>query len=221
MKRVKGKLTCLFFEPRKKDWGFSNFTKVSFFRLLLYVLLTALLFFFLKGARYLLLIILSAAIHEAGHIVSALILSVPLVKIKGTFFGVRLKYDFSENSYPVQIAVSCAGAAFNVIAASLTLYFCDNAGTYFIFFAFSNLALAIFNLMPVSGFDGLGILRCFLLLLVKDAFLADKVCKRIAALFSFAFFLLTVYIQMRVGASPVLLLLSIFLLYRCFTDLSE
>ncbi len=173
---------------------------------------------FLKGTEYLFLILLCASIHEGGHIIIAKLLGVPLVRVKGGPFGIWLKYDFSGKSYLVQIAVSTAGAAFNVACAAMTAFFCRPLGLLSLFFIFSNLALAVFNLMPVSGFDGIGVIRCLLLLLVKEPMVADNICNGISAFFSGAFFLLTVYIQMRVGVSLTMLCVSVFLLFNCMKE---
>lgn len=180
------------------------------------VLLTALLLllaFTLRGMKYALLVLLAAAIHEGGHIFFAWLLGVRLIKVRGSLFGLWLKYDFSEKSYLAQLVVSVAGAAFNVAACVITLLVLPPQSLGGVFFIFSNLALALFNLMPVSRFDGMGVLRCLCLLLTSDLTKADTVCRLVGSVFSFAFFLLTVYVQMRVGVSLSMLVLSVFLLY--------
>lgn len=178
------------------------------------ILFAFVLMFFLRGAKFALLVICAAAVHEAGHLIFAKLLGVPLVRVKGSFFGMWLGYDFSNKSYLVQIIVSCAGAAFNVACAGIIL-FCTKVNYVTAFFVFSNLALALFNLMPVSRFDGIGVLRCLLLTLTHDVCRADMVCRRVSQAFSVLFFIFTVYIQMRVGINLPMLIVSVFLLYNC------
>lgn len=190
--------------------------KNAVLRILLLVLLFGFLIFFLNGAEYVFLLLFAALIHECGHILTAKILRVPFVRIRGGIFGLWMKYDFSAKSYLSEMIVSCGGAVFNVSAAALTLFLCRPTGLLSVFFVFSNLSLAVFNLMPVSGFDGIGILHCLILTLTGDVLKADKACRAVSAFFSGAFFLLTVYIQMRAGAGLSLTLLSVFLLYNCF-----
>lgn len=190
--------------------------KSAVLRILLLTILLFFLVFFLKGTEYIFLLLFSAFIHECGHILTAKILSVPFVRVRSGLFGLWMKYDFSVKSYLTEIIVSCFGAAFNVCAAALTLFLCRPFGLLPLFFVFSNLSLAVFNLMPVSGFDGIGILHCLILTLTGDVSKADKACRIVSAVFSGAFFLLTVYIQMRAGAGLSLMLLSVFLLYNCF-----
>ncbi len=194
-----------------------NSKTLSLFRGILLVIAVLLLMFFLKGTKFALLVLGAAAVHEAGHLVFAKLLGVPLVKAKGSLFGMWLSYDFSNKGYFVQIAVSCAGALFNVICAVVFL-FCTKGSPEAVFFVFSNLALAVFNLMPVSRFDGMGVFRCLLLTLTHDVCKAERVCRRVSQVFSFLFFIFTVYVQMRVGTNLPMLALSVFLLYSCAGD---
>ena len=190
--------------------------KNAFLRGLAFAALLAFLIFSLKGAEYIFLLLFSALIHELGHVFIARVLRVPFVRAGGGLFGIWMKYDFSGKSYLSEIIVSCAGAAFNVSAAVLALFLCRPPCLLSVFFVFSNLSLAVFNLMPVSGLDGIGILHCLMLTLTGETAKADKACRAVSAFFSGAFFLLTVYIQMRIGAGLSLTLLSVFLLYNCF-----
>ena len=154
----------------------------------------------LNGFEYVLLVVLAASLHEAGHIIAAKALRVPSA---GGFllpFGLSLKYDFSGVSYQKEAAVSAAGALFNVAACAVTLVLFPHPGNHAVFFIFSNMSLALFNLMPVSPLDGSGILRAILCIFFEPR-TAFRVAAWVSAVFSAAFFVFTVYIQLRIGAN--------------------
>lgn len=184
-------------------------------RVILPVLFLGLLLSLLRGAGYVLLILAAAAIHECGHILAAKIFSVPFSKAGGGLFGLSLKYDFSSRSYLVQVIVSLAGAFFNIVACVLTLAFVREQTYASVFFIFSNIAPAVFNLMPISPLDGSGVLSSLLSMVMRDPAKAERITMFVSTAFSVAFFILTVYIQMRVGISLSLMLISIILLWNC------
>lgn len=175
-------------------------------------LLALILMKLMTGAEYLLLVLLAAMIHEAGHIVCAAVLKVPSAGKGTTFFGLSLKYDFSTVSYAKEAAVSAAGAVFNVLACVLS-YYLFGKGTHSVFFIFSNLSLALFNLLPVSPLDGSGILSSVLSMMF-NARAADRIVRYISASFSVVFFVFCVYVQLKVGANLSLMFISIILLYN-------
>ena len=169
----------------------------------------------LKGAGYVLLILAAAAIHELGHICAAKLFSVPFSKAKGGLFGLSLKYDFSSCSYLVQVIVSLAGAFFNIVACALTMLLVKEQSYASVFFIFSNICPAVFNLMPISPLDGAGALSSLLSMVTSDVSKAERITGHVSTVFSAAFFLLTVYIQMRVGANLSLMFISVILLWSC------
>lgn len=174
----------------------------------------AVLSFFLKGFEYALLIILAAAIHEGGHLLAAKIMKVRLVKGEKHFLHLSYKFDFSSCSYFAEIAVSLAGAGFNVAAAFLTLAFLKRPVYPALFFIFSNLSLALFNLMPVSALDGAGALRALLSIIIGDV-KAEKITGAVSMVFCGAFFVLSIYIQMRIGANFSLMVIALVMLCSC------
>ena len=175
---------------------------------------------FLNGIEYVLLVGAAAAIHEAGHIIAAKLLKVPSLGGGGTFFGLSLKYDFSTSSFAAEALVSAAGALAGVIACVITLAIKHPPGTYAVFFIFSNLSLALFNLLPVSPLDGSGIVRS-LLSMVLSADAAEKASAWISAVFSLSFFVFCIYIPLTVGANLSLMFISVFLLYNALSTVRD
>lgn len=174
----------------------------------------------LNGIEYVALVALAAAIHESGHILAAKALKVPSAGGGATFFGLSLKYDFSGVPYAKEAAVSAAGALFNVAASLVTVLLVKEAGDHAVFFIFSNLSLALFNLLPISPLDGSGLLTAILCI-----FLSPRTAYRAAAwtsaVFSVAFFVFTVYVQLKVGANMSLMFISVFLLYNAFANVKK
>ncbi len=177
-----------------------------------------LLSFFLKGALWAFLVFLAAAIHEGGHIVAAKILGIKLVCCRGRLFHMTIKYDFSKASYLTEVAVSLAGAAANVLACAVTCFIFHKADERVMFFIFSNVSLSLFNLMPMSGLDGSGALRS-LLALILPLGIACRVTEVASSVFAFAFFILSVIIQLRMGANITLLILSSVLFLTALREL--
>lgn len=167
--------------------------------------------FVLRGTPYAVLLFSAALIHESGHILTAKLFKVKRVRKSGDIFSLSLKYDFSETSFFTEAAVSAAGAVFNAAACVFCIAFGKGASLNGIFFIFSNAALATFNLIPISPLDGFGIMTC----LASEILPPDTVAalsRAVSSVFSFAFFILTVYIQFKVGANLSLALLAAFLL---------
>ncbi len=173
------------------------------------VLALSLAVYILRGTSYALLFLMSAFIHEAGHMVAAKLFNVRRVRLDDVF-SLSVRYDFSGSTFFAEAAVSAAGALFNVIACILCFALGKAATLNGVFFVFSNSALAMFNLMPISPLDGFGIITS----LMSEIFPPNTVsliAKTVSVTFSLAFFLLTVYIQLKVGASLSLAVLSVLL----------
>lgn len=168
---------------------------------------------FFNGFEYVLLVALAALLHEAGHIAAAKALRVPGAGTSALPFGLSLKFDFSGVPYAKEAAVCAAGAAANAVACAVTLLIFRHPGTHAVFFIFTNISLALFNLLPVSPLDGSGILRAVLCIFFEPR-CANRAAAWICAIFSAAFFVFTVYIQLRIGANLSLMLISVFLLYN-------
>ena len=166
-----------------------------------------------RGAEFLLIAAAAAALHEAGHIAAAKALGVPCVRMSGAFFGLSIRCDFSSVSFLKEALVCSAGAAANVAACALTLLIVKDPGTYSVFFIFSNVSLALFNLMPISPLDGAGILKA-LLSMIASYRTAERIASWISAAFSVAFFCFCVYVQLKIGANLSLLFISVYLLYN-------
>lgn len=149
---------------------------------------------------------------------AAKLLGVKAVCCRGRLFHMTIKYDFSKAPYLTEAAVSLAGAAANVIACAITCFVFPRTDERVVFFIFSNVSLSLFNLMPISGLDGSGVLRSLLALILPIG-IACRVTEVASAVFAFAFFIFSVIIQLRMGANITLLILSSVLFLTALREL--
>ena len=103
------------------------------------------------------LTIISALIHEIGHILAIACLCGRYEIPGGRLFGFRIKRSGSL-SYRGECLILAAGPMINLTVFVLTLPFASKLQGYIGIFGFVNLATAISNLIPVEGYDGYGIL---------------------------------------------------------------
>lgn len=137
-----------------------------------YVLGTALLdagFSGLPGAgAFLLVLLLAVVVHEFAHAGVAAALKIPSKRIVLTFFGGYVQFAWTPKARWHEIAVSAAGPIANLICwqiASLVAHgVAPNTPASWVIsqFAYVNLLLGAFNLLPGLPLDGGHVLRAAL-----------------------------------------------------------
>ncbi|MEG0895332.1 MAG: hypothetical protein RSE93_06410, partial [Oscillospiraceae bacterium] len=91
--------------------------------------------------------------HETGHIITLLILKIKASCISFEITGIKLINPQTVLSYNKELIILFSGSVINIILFSLFYpwsynnYFCG-------VFSVSNLLIGIFNLLPVTNFDG-------------------------------------------------------------------
>ncbi|MBR2894070.1 MAG: hypothetical protein IKC03_00240 [Oscillospiraceae bacterium] len=109
--------------------------------------------------------------HEIGHLIALSLVGIHVKQISFTAVGVKIQADTRYLSYGREIFCVLAGPLSNILLAVVlarTMHAYLLAGT--------NLMQGVFNLLPVSGLDGIRILH----LLVSwgiDPITADQVCR--------------------------------------------
>lgn len=108
----------------------------------------------------------SAALHEAGHIFSALASGAKVLRFDVELWGGKLIYGGSL-SYLSEALIALAGIAVNLVAFSVSLLFFKDSD-YGLFFSFCNLAYALINLLPIKTLDGFVALNAILCAVTKQ-----------------------------------------------------
>ena len=104
------------------------------------------------------LTVLSALIHEAGHLIPLVMMGKYKKPPRSTLSGFRITVP-EVLSYNDSILVLVFGPLANIISALLLYLASLKYGEYWFVFALLNLLTAISNLIPVKGYDGYKILE--------------------------------------------------------------
>ncbi len=129
---------------------------------------------------YTLSVILSAALHEAGHIFALSVCREKPGKICIYPFGVDMKCSLSRLSYKQELFVLLSGAGANFISAVLSFAVCVfSYNRISLFIVFCNAFLGITNLFPVSGLDGGRALYALLCMYMEEE-KACRICKTVS-----------------------------------------
>lgn len=104
--------------------------------------------------------LISAAIHEMGHVgVMAIIERGKISMPRAVIFGLRLRKP-RLLSYKEELILALGGPLANIGVFILLIPFFDTGMGYIRIFSFINLLTAISNLLPVKGNDGFRALSC-------------------------------------------------------------
>jgi stage IV sporulation protein FB len=105
--------------------------------------------------KHVLFMLLTATLHELGHIAALAFCKVKICTLVLGLFGGTLILEKKLISYPKEVAVALSGPLVNIFI-SIALFFVLRHGfDADIFFAFlSNASYGIFNLLPILGLDG-------------------------------------------------------------------
>lgn len=145
----------------------------------------------------------AAALHEAGHILAALLIAGELPKVRFNIAGIRLKYEGIAGAAR-QITVSGAGPFVSIL---MGLIFYGRKD-----FALISLGLGLVNLLPVSCLDGGNILRAA----TEGLFLprsSKNICKVFSVIGAIFVFVLNCAVQLKYGANISLALITVYLIY--------
>ncbi|MBR7117474.1 MAG: hypothetical protein IKC87_07195 [Clostridia bacterium] len=138
------------------------------------------------------LTVLSALIHELGHI-TVIILTKREAKLDAHVSGFRIRT--SSASYRDEILQLLGGPFSNILFFLVTIPFFNALEGYIALFGIVNLLTGLSNLVPIEGYDGYGIIKRLLLINNLD------IGERVLSAFSFSL-------------SVILTFLSLYLLYR-------
>ncbi len=156
--------------------------------------------------------LLAAAWHECGHLLAARALGVRLRLLELDIPGARLFPLGPLPSYAAEGWLAAAGPAASFLLAALLL---PLQGEFFAAVLASTLSLGLFNLLPVSGFDGGRVLGAVVTPLFGER--AGTQSVRIASYLSIFFlFSLSASLLLRYGENLSLAVLCTSLFTRIF-----
>ncbi len=138
--------------------GFMRFLSEGLFPLLFWVLII----FGFDKVDVAVLTILSALIHEIGHITAILVIKRDTGRLLTHISGFRIQND--ARSYKEELFVLISGPFVNILLFIISSFSHNALNGYITLFGYINLVTAISNLLPVEGYDGYGILTRLVLL---------------------------------------------------------
>lgn len=99
---------------------------------------------------------LAAAVHECGHLLAAFVLKIPIRMLEIDLMGAKIYPKGLIPSYGAEAILAAAGPLFSLLLALPTLPF---SSPFAAALQAATLSLALFNLLPIKGFDGGRMLR--------------------------------------------------------------
>ena len=157
-----------------------------------------------------LIVTAAIALHEAGHLCASAIYGNKFKKLSFQAGGLRLSGNRFFTSYSAEAIIAFAGPFFNLVCA---LAFLDARSESGVFFKQVSVALAILNLLPISGFDGARITECFLsIFMPQEAVL--KVCDILSFFVLFSIWCIAVYLILRTGRNLSIYLFTVMIFLR-------
>lgn len=158
--------------------------------------------------------VLSATLHELGHLAAMLLLprQAPS-EVRLTPFGIKIKNAPLAEFMDGSIAVLAAGSAVNFLLSAVTLPFSPRL-------AAMNFVMGAMNLLPVEMLDGGGIARLLLCRMVSQR-TAEQLVTALSLLVLSGMSLLGVYILFRTRYNFTLLGMSLWMLFSLLLRLTN
>ena len=145
-------------------------------------------------AKYVFFMLLSALVHEIGHILTLTALGVKIKALVLGLFGGTLVLEKRLISYPRETLVALSGPSVNIVFSLVLFMVLRHGFSEDIFFLFlSNVFYGVFNLLPISNLDGGAALHA-LLLTKKELYDAERISRFISRLTLFFLAVISLYL---------------------------
>lgn len=117
--------------------------------------ITLAILFLTNEPKHVLFMLLTASLHEAGHMATLFFCKVKIRTLVLGLFGGTLILEKKLISYPKEAAVALSGPLVNIFISAALFFVLRRGFDADIFFVFlSNASYGIFNLLPIAGLDG-------------------------------------------------------------------
>jgi len=151
-------------------------------------------------------------VHEGGHLLAARLLHIRIRLLELDVFGAKIYPVRALPSHTAEALLAGAGPLFSFLLYPLSLLFPAPFGTLL---GATTIALGIFNLLPIAGFDGGRMLAGCASLILPSAAVERAVAVTTYASLLFLFSL-SACLLLRLGELPSLAVLSATLFARLF-----
>lgn len=141
------------------------------------------------------LTILSALLHELGHIISMMLVGKVKGRLRTHLSGFRI--TAKGGGYIDDIITLVGGPIINILAFLLCFAICGGKDGYIMEVGLVSLITAISNLLPVEGYDGYNII--LKIVYMKESISGIRVLETISFGISVAFTFLSLYLLLRYG----------------------
>lgn len=138
--------------------AFKKMNRLDSINTFLSVFFWILIIFGFDDAEIASLTVLSAVIHECGHIFYCYLGIKKRGNLRGTISGFRIKSQ-KGLSYKQTVRIYLAGPLANLVAATIGLLLMPYSAEYAKNFIIVNVITAFSNLLPIEGYDGYGVLK--------------------------------------------------------------
>lgn len=162
-------------------------------------------------------LLISAAMHECGHLLAARLLHLPLSSLRVSLLGAQLQLRDPLLSYKKEWILCAAGPLFSTLF-SLVAYLISIVRPDPLLFeklADASFALGLINLLPIGWLDGGRMFRAVCQLLFSPA--VARIIARTVSFLCFLFlWMISVYLILRMGRSLSLFIFSFSIFIRFF-----
>lgn len=170
---------------------------------------------FREPPGYALFLFAAVILHEVGHLFAFFLLGEPPPSLSGRAGGLLLSPRGEMLSYRRELLVASAGPLFNLLAAVALIPALQGGAqreASFCFFAL-NLLSALFNLLPIAGFDGGRVLFCLSSILLPPR-AARVFCDLLSGASVLLFYFSALFLFLFTNDAGYSFLLAIFLLVQ-------
>ena len=166
----------------------------------------------LSPSLFSLAVLLSAFLHELGHIAAAKLLKIELKELSIGAFGAGLTPSSSLFSFKKEMLLCAAGPLVNLVCFLILLPF---KNLFLNYVSVASLFLGALNLLPITSFDGGRILYSFISRYFTPR-TALNITRFLSFIFIFSLWCFSLYLLMRVAISLSLFIFSCSLFLKIF-----